>query len=154
MSNPPSKKHPTLLQQYISMNILPLLFLALPLMGISQNVSTLEQEIHKAVNSYKQKTRKTSVALDSALSAQSRAHTRFMVETQELEHAEFINARGEIIQRTNNIDCTEAQVAKKVLTNFLNSPSHKEILDLEIVKIGVGVVVEDSGYVWVTIRVR
>ncbi|MFN5888055.1 MAG: CAP domain-containing protein [Flavobacteriales bacterium] len=136
------------------MNILPLLFLALPLMGISQNVSSLEKEIHKVVNTYKLKTSKTSVALDSALSAQSRAHTRFMAETQELEHAELIKARGEIIQRTNNIDCTEAQVAKKVLTNFLNSPSHKEILDLEITKIGVGVVVEESGYVWVTIRVR
>jgi uncharacterized protein YkwD len=136
------------------MKIIGLLFLALPLMGISQNVSSLEQEIHKAVNTYKQKTSKTSVALDSALSAQSREHTRFMVKTQELEHAEYIKARGEIIQRTNNIDCTEEQVAKKVLTNFLNSPSHKEILDLDIAKIGVGVVVEESGYVWVTIRVR
>lgn len=136
------------------MKILHFIFLSLPLIGFSQNVSSLEKEIHKAVNTYKLKTSKTSVALDSTLSAQSRAHTRFMVETQELEHAEYIKARGEIIQRTNNIDCTEAQVAKKVLTNFLNSPSHKEILDLEITKIGVGVVVEESGYVWVTIRVR
>jgi len=136
------------------MKILHFIFLSLPLIGFSQNVSSLEKEIHKAVNTYKLKTSKTSVALDSALSAQSRAHTRFMAETQELEHAEYIKARGEIIQRTNNIDCTEAQVAKKVLTNFLNSPSHKEILDLEITKIGVGVVVEESGYVWVTIRVR
>lgn len=136
------------------MKIICFLFLSLPLIGFSQDVSSLELEIYKAVNAYKQKTNKTSVVLDSTLSAQSRMHTKFMVETQNLEHAEYIESRGEIIQKTNNIDCTEEQVAKKVLTNFLNSPSHKEILDFKISKIGVGVMVEESGYVWVTIRVR
>lgn len=120
----------------------------------TQNITSLEKEVHKAVNNYKLKSSKTSVVLDSALSSESEIHTKLMVETQNLEHADYIKSRGEIIQRTNNIDCTEAQVATKILTNFLNSPSHKDILDLQITKIGVGVIVEESGYVWVTIRVR
>ena len=133
-----------------------LFFIALFICGqcLSQSISSLEKEVYNVVNKYKLKTTKTSVILDSALSSGSEEHTEFMVETQSLEHAEYINSKGEIIQKTSNINCTDAQVAEKILTNFLNSPSHKEILDMNIRKIGVGIVTEDSGYVWVTIRVR
>jgi uncharacterized protein YkwD len=136
------------------MKTLTLILFSLFTFSLFSQTSSLEKEIYKVINEYKIKLNKNSVVLDDTLSSQSRVHTTWMVETGLLEHAEYIKAHGEIIQRTNNIDCTEYQVAKKVLTNFLNSPSHKEIIDEQSRIMGVGVIVEEIGYVWVTIRFR
>jgi len=136
------------------MKTLTLILFSLFTFSFFSQTSSLEKEIYKVINEYKIKLNKNSVSLDDTLSSQSRVHTTWMVENNLLEHAEYIKAHGEIIQRTNNIDCTEYQVAKKVLTNFLNSPSHKEIIDEQSRIMGVGVIVEEIGYVWVTIRFR
>ncbi len=121
------------------------------LIGFSQTTS-LEKEVYNVINNYKIKLNKNSVSLSDTLSKQSKEHTKFMIKNNKLEHAEFINARGEIIQKTNEIGVTDKQTAENILNCFLNSKPHKGIIEMKFTSIGVGIVTDSEGFTWITIR--
>ena len=126
-----------------------LLLVLLPIISFCQT-SDIENAIYNEINNYKKK-QNNSLVLNQELSSVSRKHSIHMEKTNELEH-DYSIYEEEIVQRTNNVNRTNSDVAKVVLNNFLNSPSHKEIIENKHHKIGVGVVIDNLGYVWVTIR--
>jgi uncharacterized protein YkwD len=75
-----------------------------------------------------------------------------MISNNELEHDPNLGYQSEIIQKANSYGFTEDELAKKILNNFLNSPSHKELIDENSRKIGIGIITTKENYSWVTIR--
>jgi len=131
--------------------LLTFLFTTCLLFCFSQNTA-LEKEVHNVIKNYKVKLHNNPILLDESLSNDSREHSKYMDSINDLVHAEFINSLGEIVQFTTNRDCTDKQLAEKILKNFLNSPPHKEQIHTIHKRMGVGIVVNEKGYVWVTIR--
>ena len=62
-----------------------------------------------------------------------------------------VNASAEIIQQTYSDEQTNSEIAKSVLDDFLNSPSHKKIIDTQYKKVSVGIH-KKGEEIWVTIR--
>jgi uncharacterized protein YkwD len=121
-------------------------------------ISSLEQKTYDLLNAYKLKFNGDTTVLAEEFSNESREHSKLMAEKRDIFHAET-NFLGEIVQKTNKYECneevykcTEDEIAEKILRNFLNSPPHKENLEHKWRLVGVGIVIDDRGYVWVTIR--
>jgi uncharacterized protein YkwD len=75
--------------------------------------------------------------------------------TGDLKHiSDFTKVIGktEIIQQNHNFMRTNKEIAKSVLEVFLNSPSHKKMLEENSKQMGVGIYVDSEGLVWVTVR--
>lgn len=123
----------------------------LPFVGFTQT-SPLEEKIYELILFYKGKFNGNIIVLDQTLSSECRNHSVLMGSTNNLSHDYKMTSNGEIIQRTNNIGCTDDQVAQKVLNNFLGSKVHKDIIESSSKVIGVGVFIDKNNYVWVTIR--
>jgi hypothetical protein len=83
-----------------------------------------------------------------------------------LEHIssfDGIKGNSEIIQFASSYDMNLEKLSQKILTNYLNSPPHKSIIEDPSTNIGVGIYIksinesseEDSqnlNEIWVTIR--
>ena len=115
-------------------------------------LSTLEQKVLNLIKEYKIKLNNDEVTEDSKISQQCENYTKMMVSINKLEHDPNLGYQSEIIQKANSYGFTEDELAKKILNNFLNSPSHKELIDENSRKIGLGIITTKENYSWVTIR--
>lgn len=134
---------------------LSILFLLISFISSSQIMSPLESEILNVLKNYKIKFNKNSVVINKEMSESCRQHSIFMGSTGNLNHvSDFTKVIGksEIIQQNHNFMRTDKEIAQSVLDVFLNSPSHKKLLEENSKQIGVGVYVDSEGLVWVTVR--
>lgn len=131
--------------------IITTLFILFSFVSFSQ-LTSLEQKVVKLVKEYKLKLNGDDVTEDSKISLECRTYSKTMISNNELEHDPNLGYQSEIIQKANSYGFTEDELAKKILNNFLNSPSHKELIDENSRKIGVGIITTKENYSWVTIR--
>jgi uncharacterized protein YkwD len=131
--------------------IITTLFILFSFVSFSQ-LTSLEQKVVKLVKEYKLKFNGDEVTEDSKISLESRTYSKTMVLNNKLEHNPNLGYQSEIIQKANSFGFTEEDLAQKILKNFLNSPSHKELIDENSRKIGVGIITTKENYTWVTIR--
>jgi len=120
--------------------------------------SDLEKKVYEKLNNYKLKFNGDSTDFSENISTECRNHSQLMLKKKELFHA-TTNFIGEIVQQTSKFYCTDTaylcnvdELAQKILTNFLNSPPHKENLENDYKTIGVGILEDERGKIWVTIR--
>ena len=131
------------------------------------SVTDLEKVVYEKVKTYKKKmSNYKELSLDTTMSNSCRKHSKYMCINDVLVHItsfEGIKGKSEIIQYNvyNGSDVNE--LAQEILTNFLNSPPHKENIDDSSTMIGVGIYIKTtktvfdtetfvSQEVWVTIR--
>lgn len=131
------------------------------------SVSDLEKAVFEKVKSHKKKlSNYKEFSLDTTMSNSCRKHSKFMYNNDDLVHItsfEGIKGKSEIIQYNvyNGSDVNE--LAQEILTNFLNSPSHKKNIEDSSTMMGVGIYIKTtksvfetetfvSQEVWVTIR--
>ena len=138
-------------------NFLITLLLITPFITFSQS-SSLERKVYDVLNSYKLKFNGDTTIFSENISTECREHSKLMVKENDLFHA-TTNFIGEIVQKTSMYNCSDTQyvcdedgLAQKILTNFLNSPPHKANLEKKYKHIGIGIVINEKNYVWVTIR--
>jgi uncharacterized protein YkwD len=137
--------------------IVTLLFLIVSLCIFSQS-SDLERKTYQILNKYKLKFNGDTTYFSEAVSSEAREHSKLMASKDSLFHAP-VNYIGEIVQYSSthfcndeDFDCTEDDLAQRIITSFLNSPPHKKNLERKYKKIGVGIVIDENDYAWVTIR--
>jgi uncharacterized protein YkwD len=131
--------------------IITTLFILFSFVSFSQ-LTSLEQKVVKLVKEYKLKLNGDEVTEDSKISLESRTYSKTMISNNALKHDPNLGYQSEIIQKANSFGFTEENLAQKILNNFLNSPSHKELIDENSRKIGVGIIITKENYAWVTIR--
>jgi hypothetical protein len=130
--------------------IATILFLFISFFSFNQ-VNNLETKVYNLIKNYKLKLNGDDVVICDKISTECEKYSNLMIKNNILEHDPNLGYQSEIIQKTNNINCTEDELAKKILNNFLNSKVHKEIIEDISRKIGIGIVTQNN-YVWVTIR--
>ena len=131
------------------------------------SVTDLEKVVYEKVKTYKKKmSNYKELSLDTTMSNSCRKHSKYMCINDvlvQITSFEGIKGKSEIIQYNvyNGSDVNE--LAQEILTNFLNSPPHKENIDDSSTMIGVGIYIKTtktvfdtetfvSQEVWVTIR--
>jgi uncharacterized protein YkwD len=131
------------------------------------SVSDLEKSVYEKVKTYKKKLPNyKELSLDTAMSNSCRKHSRYMFDNDDLVHIknfDGVKGKSEIIQYKvyNGSDVND--LAQKILTNFLNSPPHKQNIHDTSSLIGVGIYIKTiktefetetfvSQEIWVTIR--
>lgn len=131
------------------------------------SVTDLEKVVYEKVKTYKKKmSNYKELSLDTTMSNSCRKHSKYMCINDNLVHItsfDGVKGKSEIIQYNvyNGSDVNE--LAQEILTNFLNSPPHKENIDDSSTMIGVGIYIKTtktvfdtetfvSQEVWVTIR--
>jgi uncharacterized protein YkwD len=75
-----------------------------------------------------------------------------LVKLQHVTSLSEVNALAEIIQLNYTLSRTENETAQDVLDIFINSESHKRIIESNFKEIAVGVYVTTNEDLWVTIR--
>jgi len=136
-------------------NLLFFVFSLFYINGFSQDTTMLEKSIFDRINTHRTKIGKTKYVYNNSMVGSCRKHSRYMGKTDNLVHVqdlESVNAGGEIIQMTYINDMTNSEVANEVLKNFLNSPSHKKLIESSYTKCTVGVFINNDGSLWITIR--
>jgi uncharacterized protein YkwD len=133
------------------------LLLTIPFITFSQS-SSLERKVYDVLNTYKLNFNSDTTVFSEDVSVECRIHSQLMVENGDLFHADggYI---GEIVQKNTNhycnenvYVCNEDELAQKIITSFLNSPPHKKNLEKRYKRVGVGIIIDEKGGVWVTIR--
>jgi len=132
--------------------IITTIFLSVFYFTSFSQLSTLEQKVLNLVKEYKIKLNNDEITEDSKISLECRTYSKTMISNNELKHDPNLGYQSEIIQKANSYGFTEDELAKKILNNFLNSPSHKELIEENSRKIGVGIITTKENYSWVTIR--
>jgi uncharacterized protein YkwD len=133
-------------------NIL-ILFVILTNLCFSQD-TLLENEIFKKINIHQNKKGLKSLNYNKEQVKSCREHSKYMSINNLLEHVKDIdkvNASAEIIQQTYSDEQTNSEIAKSVLQSFLNSPSHKKIIETQYTKISVGIF-KNKEEIWITVR--
>jgi uncharacterized protein YkwD len=136
-------------------SVIVIFFLFVSLFSFSQDVKLLESEIYSVFKKHKVSLNNNAVILNAKMSESCRDHSRLMYEYGDLFHVESFDTilgTSEIIQQNHNLMRTNKEVANAVLKAFLDSPSHKEILEQKSKEIGIGVYVDSKNLVWVTVR--
>ncbi len=120
--------------------------------------SSLERKTYQLLDKYKLKFNKDTTFFSEAVSNEAREHSKLMGSKDSLFHAP-INYIGEIVQMASThfcndeeFDCSEDDLAQRIITNFLNSPPHKKNLEKKYKKIGIGIFIDENDYAWITIR--
>jgi uncharacterized protein YkwD len=131
------------------------------------STSDLETMVYEKIKTYKKKlSNYKELSLDTSISNSCRKHSKYMFDNDDLVHVknfEGIKGKSEIIQYKvyNGSDVND--LAQKILTNFLNSPPHKQNIHDTSSLIGVGIYIKTiktefetetfvSQEIWVTIR--
>lgn len=133
-------------------NIL-ILFVILTNLCFSQD-PLLENEIFKKINTHQNKKGLKFLSYNKEQVKSCREHSKYMSINNLLVHVKDINkvnASAEIIQQTYSNEQTNSEIAKSVLQSFLNSPSHKKIIETQYTKISVGIF-KNGEEIWITIR--
>lgn len=135
-----------------------LLFIFFSLISLhvfSQDTSMLEKAIFDKINVHRTKIGKPKFVYNSSMVMSCRQHSSYMGKTDNLVHVknlDNVSANGEIIQMTYVMEMTNSEIASEVLQNFLNSPSHKSLIQSNYTKCCVGIFIRDDQSLWVTIR--
>ena len=134
-------------------NLLFVIFSLICTQVFGQDTTLLEKSIFDRINTHRTKLGKKKYVYDNSIVASCRKHSRYMGKTDNLVHVKNLNnAVAEIIQVTYITDMTNTEIANEVLQNFLNSPSHKEIVESNYTKCSVGVFIGNDESLWITIR--
>jgi len=134
-------------------NLLFVIFSLICTQVFGQDTTLLEKSIFDRINTHRTKLGKKKYVYDHSIVASCRKHSRYMGKTDNLVHVKNLNnAVAEIIQVTYITDMTNTEIANEVLQNFLNSPSHKEIVESNYTKCSVGVFIGNDDSLWITIR--
>jgi uncharacterized protein YkwD len=118
----------------------------IPINIISQDNSNLEKEIFNKINNYRVKIGKSKFTFNDSLVKSCRSHSNSMGINYKLEHVKNLSevgANAEIIETSDD-----------VLDIFLDSPSHKKIIEGIYNQISIGVYVTKDEDLWVTIRFK
>lgn len=146
-----------------------LIFLSLliTISSFAQNTDELEKKVYEKIKAYKKKFKNyQNLVLESSMSSSCREHSEKMCLEDNLEHiASFDGVEGnsEIIQYASSFNIDLEKLSLRILTNFLNSPPHKSIIENTSSHIGVGIHIksikegtdedaETSYEIWTTIR--
>jgi uncharacterized protein YkwD len=147
--------------------ITTILFILVSFLSNSQNNVELENKVYDKIKSYKKKlSNYKELTVDTEMSTSCRQHSLKMCSEDELEHIKTFNGikgKSEIIQYVVHSNNDFDKLAQKILTNFLNSPSHKKKIEETSTLIGIGIhikkietVIDSETFtsyeVWVTIR--
>ena len=134
-------------------NLLFVIFSLICTQVLGQDTTLLEKAIFDRINTHRTKLGKAKYVYDNTIVTSCRKHSRYMGKTDNLVHVKVLNnASAEIIQMTYVTEMTNAEVASEVLKNFLNSPSHKKLVESNYTKCSVGVFIGNDESLWVTIR--
>ena len=147
--------------------IITTLFILFSFVSLTQTNIELENKVYEKIKSYKKKLGNyKELTVDTTMSRFCRQHSIKMYSEDNLEHIKSFNCvkgKSEIIQYVVHSNNDFDKLAQKILTNFLNSPSHKKSIDETSTLIGVGIYIKKietvidfdtfiSYEVWVTIR--
>lgn len=131
------------------------------------SVSELEKTVFEKVKSHKKKfSNYKELSLDTTMSNSCRKHSKYMYDNDDLVHItsfDGVKGKSEIIQYKVYSGTDVNELAQKILTNFLNSPSHKKNIEDHSTLIGVGIYIKTTKSVfetetiitqdvWITIR--
>ncbi|MFM7299835.1 MAG: CAP domain-containing protein, partial [Crocinitomicaceae bacterium] len=122
---------------------------------LSQDNSNLEKEIFNKINNYRVKIGKSKFIYNDSLVKSCRSHSNSMGINYKLEHVKNLNevgANAEIIQLNYTNGRNIIETSTDVLDIFLDSPSHKKIIEGSYKQISIGVYVSEDEDLWVTIR--
>ncbi|MFM7637415.1 MAG: CAP domain-containing protein [Crocinitomicaceae bacterium] len=122
---------------------------------LSQDNSNLEKEIFKKINNYRVKMGKSKFIYNDSLVKSCRSHSNSMGINYMLEHVKNLSevgAKAEIIQLNYTDGRNIIDTSTDVLDVFLDSPSHKKIIEGSYKHISIGVYVSEDEDLWVTIR--
>lgn len=137
------------------MKTITILFTFLSFFTWSQDTTSIENEIFNKITSHRSKKNLNKLLYNYDMVKSCRNHSYFMGKNNNLVHVKDImsvNASAEIIQQTYIDEQTNSELATSVLNAFLNSPSHKKIIESKYVKISVGIYIGEDESVWITIR--
>lgn len=129
--------------------------LLIPNFLISQDTSKLEKEIYKQINNYRIKIGEPKFIYNISKVQSCRNHSKFMGTKNSLEHIKNLSkvgANAEIIQLNYADGRTLNETSKDVLDIFLDSPTHKKIIEGDYKEISIGIYITNDKDLWVTIR--
>lgn len=129
----------------------------IPFNIISQDNSNIEKEIFNKINNYRVKIGKSKFTFNDSLVKSCRSHSNSMGINYKLEHVKNLSevgANAEIIQLNYTTGRTFIETSDDVLDVFLDSPSHKKIIEGIYNQISIGVFVTKDEDLWVTIRFK
>jgi len=147
--------------------IITTIFLFISFVSFSQTNIELENKVYEKIKQHKKKLiNYKELIVDSSMSISCRQHSVKMCSEDNLEHIKSFNGikgKSEIIQFVVHSNNDFDKLSQKILTNFLNSPSHKKSIEETSTLIGVGIYIKKtetiidletfiSYEVWVTIR--
>jgi uncharacterized protein YkwD len=148
--------------------IITTLFILFSFVSFSQLTNLdLENKVYEKIKLHKKNlSNYKELIVDSSMSISCRQHSVKMCSEDNLEHIKSFNGikgKSEIIQFTVHSSSDFDKLAQKILTNFLNSPSHKKNIEEASTLIGVGIYIKKtetvidletfiSYEVWTTIR--
>lgn len=131
------------------------LCLLIPTSLVSQYNSNLEKEIFNKINNYRVKIGKSKFIYNDSLVKSCRSHSNAMGINDKLEHVKNLSevgANAEIIQLNYTDGRNFVETSTDVLDIFLDSPSHKKIIESGYKQISIGVYLSEDEDLWVTIR--
>lgn len=120
-----------------------------------QDTSNVEKEIFNKINNYRVNLGKTKLTYNSTMVRGCRNHSKFMGTNNSLVHVKSLSdvgASAEIIQLNYTDGRTNSEIGVDVLDIFVDSPSHKKIIEAGYKQISVGVYITSDKDLWVTIR--
>ena len=120
-----------------------------------QDTSSVEKEIFNKINNYRVNLGKTKLTYNSTMVRGCRNHSKFMGTNNSLVHVKSLSdvgASAEIIQLNYTDGRTNSEIGVDVLDIFVDSPSHKNIIEAGYKQISVGVYITSDKDLWVTIR--
>lgn len=121
----------------------------------SQDTASVEKEIFNKINGYRVKLGKTKLTYNTTMVKGCRSHSVFMGKNNKLAHVKSLSevgASAEIIQLNYTDGRTNSEIGIDVLDIFIDSPSHKKILEGDYKQISVGIYITSDDDLWVTIR--
>jgi uncharacterized protein YkwD len=138
---------------FIMKNLLFVIFSLFCVHVLGQDTTMLEKTIFDRINTHRVKIGKSELTYNNDMVVSCRKHSRYMGKTDNLVHVKNLGeASAEIIQMTYIMDMTNSEVANEVLQNFINSPSHKKIVESNYNRCSVGIFIDVDQSLWVTIR--
>lgn len=144
-----------------------ILFLVFSFVSFAQNTDELEKKVYEKIKAYKKKFKNyQNLVLESSMSSSCREHSEKMCLEDNLEHIssfDGVEGNSEIIQYVSSFNIDLEKLSQRILTNFLNSPPHKSIIENPSTHIGVGIHIKSikegtdedaqiSYEIWTTIR--
>jgi uncharacterized protein YkwD len=120
-----------------------------------QDTSNVEKEIFNKINNYRVNLGKGKLTYNTTMVKSCRSHSKFMGTNNNLVHVKSLSevgANAEIIQLNYTDGRTNSEIGIDVLDIFVDSPSHKKIIEGGYKQISVGVYITSDKDLWVTIR--